>query len=52
MAALYQPEHTDEAGGTAARSKLQYWVILKDGLNFIRLYFLNYAWFVNDLHKI
>jgi len=27
-------------------------VIQKDGLNFVRLYFLNYAWYVNDLHSI
>jgi len=24
----------------------------KDGLNFVRLYFLNYTCFVNNLHKI
>jgi len=24
----------------------------KDGLNFVRLYFLNYTWYVNDLHNI
>jgi len=29
-----------------------YSVIQKDGLNFVRLYFLNYAWYVNDLHSI
>jgi len=29
-----------------------YRVIQKDGLNFIRLYFLNYTWYVNDLHNI
>jgi len=27
-------------------------VIKKDGLNFVRLYFLNYTWYVNDLHNI
>jgi len=27
-------------------------VIKKDGLNFVRLYFLNYTWYVDDLHKI
>jgi len=27
-------------------------VIKKDGLNFVRLYFLNYTWYVNDLHGI
>jgi len=32
------------------RSK--YMVIQKDGLNFIRLYFLNYTRYVNDLHNI
>ena len=26
-----------------------YSVIQKDGLNFVRLYFLNYTWYVNDL---
>jgi hypothetical protein len=29
-----------------------YSVIQKDGLNFVRLYFLNYIWYVNDLHYI
>jgi len=27
-------------------------VIQKDGFNFVRLYFLNYTWYVNDLHNI
>jgi len=27
-------------------------MIQKDGLNFLRLYFLNYTWYVNDLHNI
>jgi len=29
-----------------------YRVIRKDGLNFVRLYFLNYTWYVNYLHNI
>jgi hypothetical protein len=29
-----------------------YSVIQKDGLKFVRLYFLNYTWYVNDLHNI
>jgi hypothetical protein len=29
-----------------------YSVIQKDGLNFVRLYFLNYTWYMNDLHNI
>ena len=29
-----------------------YSVIQKDGLNFVRLYFLNYTRYVNDLHNI
>jgi len=29
-----------------------YSVIQKDGLNFVRLYFLNYTWYENDLHNI
>jgi hypothetical protein len=29
-----------------------YGVIKKEGLNFVRLYFLNYTWHVNDLHNI
>ena len=33
-------------------SQLLYSVIKKDGLNFVRLYFLNYTWYVNDLHNI
>jgi hypothetical protein len=31
---------------------LKYGVIKKDGLNFVRLYFLNYIWYVNDLYNI
>ena len=31
---------------------LKYSVIMKDVLNFVRLYFLNYTWNVNDLHNI
>ena len=31
---------------------LVYSVIQKDGLNFVRLYFLNYTWYVDDLHNI
>jgi hypothetical protein len=30
----------------------QYRVIQKDGFNFLRLYFLNYTWYVNDLQNI
>jgi len=29
-----------------------YRMIKNDGLNFVRLYFLNYTWYVNDLHDI
>jgi len=29
-----------------------YRVIKKDGLNFVRLYFLNYTWYMNDVHNI
>ena len=29
-----------------------YSMIQKDGLNFVRQYFLNYTWYVNDLHNI
>jgi len=29
-----------------------YRVIKKDELNFVLLYFLNYTWYVNDLHNI
>jgi len=32
-------------------ARLKYRVIKKDKLNFIRLYFLNYTWYVNDLHN-
>ena len=31
---------------------LLYSVIQKDGLHFVRLYFLNNTWYVNDLHNI
>ena len=30
----------------------EYRVIQKEGLNFVRLYFLNFTWYVNDLHNI
>ena len=30
----------------------KYRAIKKFGLNFVRLYFPNYAWYVNDLHNI
>jgi len=33
-------------------TSLIYRVIKKDGLNFLGLYFLNYIWYVNDLHNI
>ena len=33
-------------------TKFKYSVIQKDGLNFVRLYFLNYTRYVNDLHNI
>jgi len=29
-----------------------YSVIQKDGLNFVRLYFLNYKRYMNDVHNI
>ena len=29
-----------------------YSVIQKDGLNLVHLYFLNYTWYVKDLHNI
>jgi len=39
--------------GTVHRKYIQlYSMIQKDGLNFLRLYFLNYTWYVNDLHNI
>jgi len=31
---------------------LIYSMIQKDGLNFVCLYFLNYTWYMNDLHNI
>jgi hypothetical protein len=34
------------------KNVLKYGVIQKDGLNFVRLYLLNYTWYVNDLHNI
>ena len=30
----------------------KYSAIQKDGLKFTRLYFLNYTWYVNELHNI
>jgi len=32
-------------------SVAKYSVIQKDGFNFVRLYFLNYTWYVDDLHN-
>jgi len=29
-----------------------YSVIQKDGLKFILLYFLNYVWYIDDLHNV
>jgi len=29
-----------------------YSMIQKDGLSFVRLYFLNYTWYMDDLHNI
>ena len=31
---------------------LTYSVFQKDGLNFVRLYFLNYTWYENNLHNV
>jgi hypothetical protein len=42
---------TDAAARLCARRAL-YSAIQKDGLNFVRLYFLNYTWYVNNLHNI
>ena len=50
--------HSDIHGVHSEHSKkrfiliVKYSVIQKDGLNFVRLYFLNYTWYVNDLHNI
>jgi len=33
------------------KNLILYSVIQKDGLNFVRLYFLNYTWYVNDLYN-
>ena len=30
----------------------KYSVIKKDGLNFVRIYFLYYTWYVDELHNI
>ena len=37
---------------TEAAATYIYSVIQKDGLNFVRLYFLNCTCYVNDLHNI
>jgi len=36
----------------ATMYSLLYGVIQKDGLNFVRLYSLNYTWYVNYLNNI
>jgi len=45
-----QPVHTVYCSKSCFLHK--YRVIQKDGPNFIRLYFLNYTWYVNDPHNI
>jgi len=40
------------ASYTSKLIEVQYRVIQKEGLNFVRPYFLNYMWYVNDLHNI
>ena len=49
-------EHAHELCGQNAEMLLLnlaiYRMIQKDGPNFVRLYFLNYTWYVNDLHNI
>jgi len=37
---------------TEIEGKITYSVIKIDGLDFVRLYFLNYTQYVNNLHKI
>jgi len=32
--------------------RIVYQVGINKGINFVRLYFLNYTWYVNDLHNI
>jgi len=42
----------DEISTSPRGLGILYRVIQKDGLSFVRLYFLNYTWYVNDLHNI
>ena len=45
--------NTSVAGGLGRDIEvMKYRVIQKDVLNFLRLYFLNYTGYVNDLHNI
>jgi len=45
-------EDIDTTEVNFSRVRQIYSVIQKDGLNFVRLYFLNYTCYVNDLHNI
>jgi len=53
---LYRPGQTLRVPGgldsQISRQSAHYRMVKKDGLNFVRLYFLNYTWYVNDLHNI
>jgi chorismate mutase len=47
-------KHTKKHGyrSETKTESTMYSEIQKDGLDFVRLYFLNYTWYVNDLHNI
>ena len=49
---IWMDKDTLEDLGADGMIILKYRVIKKDGLNFVRQYFLNYTRYVNDLHNI
>jgi len=51
-AGIYKYQDQRNVRNMNTASAYMYRVIQKDGLNFVRLYFLNYTWYVNDLHNI
>ena len=51
-AALWKKKNSMVGITAACKETYIYSLIQKDGLNFVCLYFLNYTWYVNELHNI
>jgi hypothetical protein len=52
MVSLVEIDIPINSDNDKSSDRLIYSVIQKDGLSFVRLYFLNYTWYANDLHNI